>query len=267
MITEIRQWLSKWNGVLVGLVLCALSLIGLRYCPSVLGQKTSEAVLIAGMLAIVVDPFLKQRLVKEASRDIFHHLIGFELPVQIRERLRDIVLYTDLYRKDMHFTCTFTAVESGIQIEFETDYEIVNPSHKDLKFRQILEFEKAENAQLNRIECDPPKKGYGQDAALTFNNETGLFEYEGKEINVEPKSLGKRYRIWADSRVVLPLPGFFVQHMKYPTIGVTLHVRNAPLWLKISTDLGPGPGPHWISDQLFMPGDKFIVRWERLPQK
>ena len=37
-----------------------------------------EAIFIAAFLTVTVDPFVKKRLLKEASQDIFHHLIGVE---------------------------------------------------------------------------------------------------------------------------------------------------------------------------------------------
>jgi len=265
LTTETRDRLNDWRGAVVGCVLLLLGLSGLLLCPSIRGQRVSEAVMIAGLLSIVVDPFLKKRLVKEASKDIFHHLLGFELPVQIRERLRDIVLKTDLYREDLRITCAFTETDDKmIRIEFETSYEVVNPTHDVLEFHQLLDFEKAENARLNRISCDQARKGYGKTATLTFNDESDLFEYKGKGIKIEPSGTKKRYRFSADYSVEgFPVPGFHVQMFKYPTIGLTVRIRNRPPSLIISTDIGSGDEGQWTSDRLFMPGDHFNIRWER----
>ena len=38
-----------------------------------------EAFVVAGLLALFVDPFLKARLLREASRNIFEHMIGLTM--------------------------------------------------------------------------------------------------------------------------------------------------------------------------------------------
>jgi hypothetical protein len=50
-------------------------------------NSLGEAILIAGILTLVVDTFLKARLIKEASKGVFHWMLGFNLPPQIQERL------------------------------------------------------------------------------------------------------------------------------------------------------------------------------------
>ena len=266
MATKEDKWVKKWSGLLIGSGLGLIGLIGLFRCPSPIGHEISEAVLIAGLLSITVDPFLKSRFVREVSKDIFHHLLGFELPVQIRERLRDIILETNLYRKDMRIVCTFTEMEGQLHIDFETSYELINPTHKILKFRQRLDFEKAENAQLKLISCNQAKKDYGEVPTLKLNDETDLFEYAGKELRIEPsESTGKRYQFSADYSIDgFPVPGFYTQMFKYPTVGVTVRVRNVPASLRISSDIGNETDHQWISERLFMPGDHFNIRWESI---
>ena len=58
----------------------------------------------------------------------------------------------------MRIVCTFTEMEGQLRIDFETSYELINPTHKVLKFRQRLDFEKAENAQLKLLSCNQAKK-------------------------------------------------------------------------------------------------------------
>jgi hypothetical protein len=68
-----------------------------------------EAVLIAGVLSLVVDPFLKRDLQREASLDIFHHMLGFDQQPEIKDRLKDLICKTVLYRRD--FDLVFTILQ------------------------------------------------------------------------------------------------------------------------------------------------------------
>jgi hypothetical protein len=49
-----------------------------RWPNPVVWHGLGEALIIAGVLTFVVDPFLKRRLLKEAAQGIFEHLIGFD---------------------------------------------------------------------------------------------------------------------------------------------------------------------------------------------
>jgi hypothetical protein len=70
-IQAIRNFIGEWEGVLAGLFLGGIGIF--EYCklrPESLAHQLAEASIIAGVVAISVDPFLKRRLLKEASKDI-----------------------------------------------------------------------------------------------------------------------------------------------------------------------------------------------------
>src|ERR1039458_3682496 len=67
-----------------------------------------EFLLLAGGLTITVDPYLKRKLQREAAEDIFHHLLGFDLPLEIRETLRDFLLHNRHYRENANIDVTVT---------------------------------------------------------------------------------------------------------------------------------------------------------------
>jgi hypothetical protein len=230
------------------------------------GHSMCEALFIAAALTLTVDPFLKRRLVQDAAKDIFHHLLGFSLPEQIRERLKTIVEETRLYRKDMVMDASFSVVDNvRMHIDIATAYEVINPSCETIGFRQVLDFEKAENAHLKKVWCSEGKREYGKAAALQLNDDGGTI-YVGKEIKVSPSRTGKRYRFLAEYSVEgFSVPdGFYTQMFKYPTIGVTLRITARPQSLKFGTDLGSLVNDVCVTERLFMPGDHITIRWESL---
>ena len=89
-----------------------------------------EALLSAGVLTLLVDPFLKARLLREASRSTFEHMIGFDNEPQLRERIRNIAFETKLYRRDYKLTCKIAPLESGLGIAliFQAEGEVLNQS-------------------------------------------------------------------------------------------------------------------------------------------
>ena len=184
----------EWAGVLIGAVLMIGGGVGMWCCPSGLGRSLSEAFFIAGVLTIAVDPILKRRMLKEASKDIFHHLLGFGLPEAIRDRLRQIVNNTDLYRKDMTMTCSFSETGTGIRVDFETRYEVINPTPRTRPFRQYLAFEKAEHPELRSVALSGVSN-YGKDAKFVpRGGEEFVLEYRGRGVKIKPESAGQRSR-------------------------------------------------------------------------
>ncbi|HTS07433.1 MAG TPA: hypothetical protein VMP68_17775 [Candidatus Eisenbacteria bacterium] len=263
--TSTKARLADLSGLIAGALLLLVGTVGLHWCPNALGQRLSEALFISGVLTIAVDPFLKKRLLHEAALDIFHHLLGFGLPEEIRLRLRAIVQNTNLYRKDMLIIAVFTMTEQGMMhIDFETSYELLNPSGSNLPFAQTLDFEKGEHPVLSLVSCNQARQGYGQGATLEHDDK-GQLAYQGKTIKIAPSSQGKRYLFSASYSVEgFPFPGFYTHTFKYPTIGTVLRVRNQPPSVVITSDLGHITNGECVAeDRLFMPGDHFNIRWER----
>jgi hypothetical protein len=105
------KW-KGWIGTGIGGLLIVAGVIGLIWrsiaehfewvcCPSDVLVELWKAMFVAGVVTIAVDPFLKRRLLKEASTDIFHHLLGFDLPLDIRETLRDFLFKNRSYRRNV----------------------------------------------------------------------------------------------------------------------------------------------------------------------
>jgi hypothetical protein len=177
-----RAWINDWLGAIVGIFLIALGVWGIWKAPEhSFRHQMAEATFIAGVLTVTVDPFLKRRLLKEASKDIFQHMLGFGLPLEIQNRLKDIAFKTNLYRKDMESTCTFEQHANEVRIEFEYRFEIVNPSNHKTPFHQRLEFEKDEKAVLHSVSCSTQSGRYGQGAVLTPRKEDEVMIWEGSE--------------------------------------------------------------------------------------
>jgi len=56
-----------------------------------LAVSVAHALVIAGILALTVDGYLKARLLKEVMQDTAKYLIGYELPAEIQDRIHEIM--------------------------------------------------------------------------------------------------------------------------------------------------------------------------------
>lgn len=261
------RWWDVYGGFVVGavLIVVGLSISRLMDLGDIFDTHTrrglSDALMIAGILAFAVDPLVKSKAHRAATRDIFHHILGFNLPPKIKDRLLDIVKGTTLYRENTTIHCVLSEIGEFLQFDIEMEYEIVNPTQRTEQFSPALQFEKGEHAVLKKIICfnDP---GYGKDAKLTPNaKEPNSFEYLGEAINI-PSEDRRRFKYWYSVQHPTTV-GFFYQIFQYPTIGLSLTVEPHPL---ITIKANPAQfesAGEWRYDNLFMPQDHLDIRWNK----
>lgn len=87
-------------------------------------SAVADALLIAGILALCVDPLLKRDLLTEASRGVFFHILGFDHHPQVKEKLKEIVYGTKILRTKMHSTVTVEPQADGFMVTVEYESEL-----------------------------------------------------------------------------------------------------------------------------------------------
>src|SRR5713226_2006741 len=145
--------LGRVHPSLLGLFLVVVGLLLFdRYQGNALAHSFGEALIIAGTLTACVDPFLKNSFARELGRNTFHHLLGYDLPEQIRDRLKNIALGTKTYRKDFSIGCRFEPQpEQRMKLCFEASFEIINPSNDHEKYKPHIAFERGMNGKMEEI--------------------------------------------------------------------------------------------------------------------
>jgi hypothetical protein len=265
--SSIRETWSKYSGWLIcpGLIFVAwmVNRYVQPYCGSRLVDDFIVALVIAGLLTLTVDPFIKNRARREATLDIFHHMLGFSLPVVIRERLQDMVLKTKLYRKNWKQRISMSEDGDSVVIDVEAEFEVVNPTAHALGFEPLLQFEKGEQAVLRRVICfqDP---SCGKNAVLSLREGgLGSVEYRGKEINVPAND---SFEFKYEYSVKYPTAmGFLFPNSAYPTIGLELTVKSPQNFkVKATTADFEAPGEWRYPNKLLMPSEHLEIVWEKL---
>jgi len=260
------KWWDTWSSYVIGAFLLGIGL-GLPLIPfapvvfqSNAVHRLSEAMMIAGLLAFAVDPLVKGKAQREATRDIFHHMLGFALPLPIRDRLQQIVHDTTIYRENTVMHVTLSEKGPSIVFDVELDYDIINPTQHPFDFEPIIEFDRGEHGTLNRVICFG-EPGYGKDTALRPNSDEPLMlEYHGESVRLRPDER-RRFRYEYTTEYPASL-GYYFQHFKYPTIGFSLTVICPPNLDVTSAPTELHDKNCWRYPRLFMPGDHLNIRWE-----
>ncbi|PYT79887.1 MAG: hypothetical protein DMG40_14760 [Acidobacteria bacterium] len=249
----------------ISLVLGAIGIwLVWEFPPGYFRYSIGEAAVIAALLMLLVDPFLKARLLKEAARDIFEYLLGFDQQPQLKERLKRLVFDTKLFRKNFNGRYKLVPQADFMQIEMEFDFELVNPTEEAIEFQYKIDFEQAENPRLDSVTLVSSEKNYAWRPTLqTKEDEPWVLQGFADPVEIQPASKGISYRFDGKCAVSYPLSFYYAQHFGYPTIGVTITIEY-PETLEV--DAAPTPsheGNVWRYERLFMPGDHISIRWKQ----
>jgi hypothetical protein len=223
-------------------------------------SELTVALVIAGLLTATVDPIIKRKARAEATRDIFHYMLGYSLPLVIRERLQKIVEETKFYRQNTTMYISLVEENDLLAFYIQMEFEIVNPTPHSLVFTPLIQFEKGEHAELKSVTCFE-HLGYGMNASLTPIG-LGSLQYRGLPVPI-PSEGSRRFKYEFVVRYPTSL-GFFYPNFQYPTIGLSLTIR-APEGINVHATAAEyqAHGEWRYVTRLFMPHEHLDIVWDK----
>lgn len=141
---------AYWLYLLAGAVLLG-SLAGLYFYPE-RGpwHGVIEAICIASALTLTVDPFVKKRLTHEVNKSIFYHVIGFDLPPAMQDRLRIYLRELEYYRDSLSIKAEALRIE-GEEVILEITLEGRVTALTGCDYKLGVEFEDTEHGELQEL--------------------------------------------------------------------------------------------------------------------
>ena len=262
------EWWGQYSGYVLGPVLVILAVLCNRfvrpYWATHFVDDLIVALIIAGILAATVDPFIKRQARREATLDIFHHMLGYSLPPVIRERLQEIVKATQLYREELTEYITMSEEGDSVSFDVQMEFQVVNATPHTLAYEPLLQFEKGERAELKSVIYFGDTE-YGKNAKLSpAEGGLGAMEYKGKGI---PISSGDRIKFKYEYVVKYPtVLGFWYPNFSLPTIGLSLTIKSPKNFRVVatSTDLESPPGEWRYPKRLWMRNEHLEIAWSKL---
>lgn len=228
-------------------------------------RPIGESLVVAGILVLLIDPFLKERLLREASRGIFHYLLGFDQQPEIKERLKKLVFDTTLFRRNYHMTCRFIPEQSGqMRLEIQSRFDVVNPTNEAKPFQHILQGERVENLTVRSLTLVSSEGNYTKTPSLQpKQDDPEVVEADGGRIQIQPSSKGLNYTFGTNFSMLYPMEFFLALNFSAPTIGVTIEVFP-PEGFEITASATPTHTTNiWRYDKLFMPNEHIDLRWRK----
>lgn len=240
-------------------------------------KLTGHALVIAGILALTVDRFIKERFLKEVSWDVSKYLIGYNLPPEIQDKIRDL-MRTEVVRRNFELRYRLTSpaqpsIPPKLKLEIEFSFELENVTSRTQVYQQHVAFEKHDKPSLVELRCDSTdaKAVYcWQESTLLEekDDEPGVLEAFGKKIKIPPHNCeqGKTYKIGGKYFFVVPEDYSDLFSFFSPTINVTAIAVDVPQDLEFVAPLGDvSTTRRWEYRRVFLPGEHIHVRWFRKP--
>lgn len=222
-----------------------------------------EAIFIAAFLTVTVDPFVKGRLLKEASQDIFHHLIGVDLPIQMRERLKEYIFGLKYYREKMTLEIAAEREEDG-KLRIHVTIDAVVVALTDCSYRQRLAFEQSEFARVISMKATTDTRTsewpVGSELAESANEP---MEFVARNPNILLRR-GERLKSHFSFNVHGAEADFWVHHFGTTTLDLTVILRPLPGMEMFAPDARyrdrANPNIYHYSN-VFIIGDHLNIRW------
>jgi len=221
-------------------------------------EAISEAFLVAGILCVSVDPFLKRQLLREVDQELFVHMIGYDLPLPIKERIKKIVFGIKLYAVDKRITCTISSKdENYVLVKVTETYDLVNPTPIDQKYIAWAAFEKVENPQYCRV------RGSGKitcqaDTLKESSEDLGILKVTADEVSIPPTLDESNCHFLKEYELILPKEHYLNLYQIIPVIRIWIYV-NAPNFTIQSTCQDRYEN---VYPDLFMSGEQLTIRWK-----
>lgn len=256
----VRRW-EQHSVFIIGIFLTFFGVWGVWKCPSELGLRLSEALLIAGVLSLSVDIHLKRKLQEDAARDIFHHLLGINLPIELRTKLQEFVSENAVYRKNVSVVADATQIAGGVELKITINATIV--AAKYARYCQSLDAEEPLEARILYASLRSPTKSlYAHsvnDITMHTTDEPMVLEWKGKkQILSRDDELTSYIQYVVKGKLKDFYVIFFGTSVIYPTVRVT-----ASDGLEIfASNADQKNGNEYVYKKVFLKGDHIQIRWK-----
>jgi predicted RNA-binding Zn-ribbon protein involved in translation (DUF1610 family) len=255
------------------LIILALGILGIllehdQHVPGIdlhipghtLYAKIGEAFIVATILAISVDSFLKREFADETLKKVATYFVGYRLPSAVIHELESI-RSTQIYLEGM--TLDFELAESSkndcLLLTVKASYRIRNRSSDEQRYTHVIACQKPRHGEQNTIvtvgatgvviKDNPRSNAYSYTeseideaiAGIQSNPErfpadisdvvrdNELWKAWAKEVIIVPESDGVEGgypQLWGTSMQEVPREGYHPHFLTRPVIGLTYSLRS-----------------------------------------
>jgi hypothetical protein len=273
--------------LLLGVFVLGVALAVIHGVPEIL-KKIGEAMIIAPVLAVLVDNAAKTKLLREFSLDVSLLVLGRLLPDRLREHLdRYMKMLLVRTRWEIVYEIEKWPDQDGfIKLTTISEYDMKNfsetPTNYDFKYAvEESQYDKIGATQITLVRL-LPDTFEGDELAKNVKRDNNYQTFT-KTMELEPHRRPSKptYTFRAESVECFRDSAFSPFFTFYPVMNAVLRVWH-PETLKISLELtyddvdtgaksdplvqGNRKGTMWTIFGPILPGQGFVVRWDAITQ-
>lgn len=244
--------------------------------------KLGEALMIASILALVIDGISKRKLLDEFLRDISIHILGRLLPRELREHMLDY-LGIDFVRSNWVVTYKITEIADRpgyVQLETYTAYDVENRSTFEREYACRYDVEESwvpdvGESRITWVKAEGCFEHYQDDEDLSVTSDGG-FKRFSKIVRLPPYDERKQAHCRFEARSIEFFRTFFYAPFtcNYPVMDLELtvfypkHLLDLNVYFSfagIEEGMQKEQWPNrdkWIICKPLLPGQGFFTRWE-----
>lgn len=246
-----------------------------------------EALVVAGITAMVVDAAAKREMLKEFGRDVSVHIVGRLLPEHLREHMLRY-LNSPFVRRNWNLTYTLVpwpGREEYLQLTTVSEYETENCSDITHQYKFFYEVNKSSFPDVGEtrlvhvaISCGGKKEfekfEQALEAHLTTEPDCRIFAHD---IAI-PRRPHPPYRFLAES-IECFKDGYSPFVAPVAVLGLTVTIYYPKRELRVGLYLSTRPtgaviettelanGTQWHISEPLLPGQCVFTRWERIVKR
>ena len=257
------QWCRQHSVILTGAVLILVGGMGVWKFSSELGRRFSEALLVAGVLSLSVDLYLKRQLQEDAARDIFQHLLGINLPSELRTKLQEFVSENKIYRKHLSILADAKEIEGGVELTITINATVV-AAKGAVDYQQLLMAEESEEARILyaslRSSTEPLYANQADEIQMQPNDEPMVVRWKGGEQQLSKGDELTSYIQYAVKGKDKDFKVIFFGTSVIPPIAVRVTASDG---LEIfASKADQQNGNEYVYKKVFLTGDHIQIRWK-----
>lgn len=250
----------------------ALLLFGGRWGHT--AEGIGEALIIAGVLGLTVDAYIKEHLLEAVSQDIAKYLYGYRLPAELQSTIKDLMC-TKRVTRDFHLHYKLSLIGGApdkVLLETTLTYQPQNIGNKKLRYEQPFYQQKYFSPCFLELRCDSLDKDgtfYVGPKQLSDQVESqvgkSVIRVTTPVVHLLPHdSLSKsKYEFKASWTLVCPeeYSDFFVLD-ESPTIGVLI-TAEYPNEFEFEGPTSATQVNRWAYERVFFAQEQITVHWRK----
>jgi len=276
----------RYRFLLLAAFLAGVGLTSVHAIPEIF-RKIGEALIIAPVLALLVDEAAKTKLLREFSLEVSTHIIGRMLPVPLREHLtRYLQMFLVRTRWDITYDIEKWDGQPGyIRLKTISEYDMENHSEDptDYDFKYSVEESLYPHVGCTQITFvrlgEETYEGAVLAKVIKIENNYQTF-LSKKQLQPHSRPSKPTYSFTARSEECFRDSAFSPFFANYPVMNTALSVWYPDEALRVSLELtfddvktatqsvpissGDRKGIKWIIKRPMLPGQGFVVRWDAL---